>query len=389
MASDKSIFYLPFEPDRNLQPKPEQINEFLESRGKDVGKGLHGEDLAYYRRLLARVDAFGQAQQQDAKGRDLHNQMVYAVLRYSRFADHNLLSAVELFQYHLHTLKLKSNDFSTTTSFIRSAGRTLSKLNRDKITDVLRMVRLQEMINERNKIIEKLKLPSLALIAELCRIALYIHGTLAEIIKRCQASIVMLLDPNVIRKKEKQIIDELKGRPKKALLAGKIAKQDLERAIREVNLISGKMSFVVREDINMLKVLYEALQGRLRKTVQVIEAPLAEINCKKNRSIEELQQFFSEVEHALVSLLSTHHLEQLAPDIRIEAAYKKIITKKREEMLGYLFEILPKGLRTQPDRRSSKARRKFNETNYQGPSRRSGRDRRTGNDRRKSMIGSS
>ena len=126
MASDKSIFYLPFEPDRNLQPKPEQINEFLESRGKDVGKGLHGEDLAYYRRLLARVDAFGQAQQeQDAKGRDLHNQMVYAVLRYSRFADHNLLSAVELFQYHLHTLKLKSNDFSTTTSFIRSAGRTL------------------------------------------------------------------------------------------------------------------------------------------------------------------------------------------------------------------------------------------------------------------------
>ena len=199
----------------------------------------------------------------------------------------------------------------------------------------------------------------------------------------------MLLDPNVIRKKEKQIIDELKGRPKKALLAGKIAKQDLERAIREVNLISGKMSFVVREDINMLKVLYEALQGRLRKTVQVIEAPLAEINCKKNRSIEELQQFFSEVEHALVSLLSTHHLEQLAPDIRIEAAYKKIITKKREEMLGYLFEILPKGLRTQPDRRSSKARRKFNETNYQGPSRRSGRDRRTGNDRRKSMIGSS
>ena len=78
------------------------------------------------------------------------------------------------------------------------------------------MVRLQEMINERNKIIEKLKLPSLALIAELCRIALYIHGTLAEIIKRCQASIVMLLDPNVIsgRKKNRSSMN-LKDGPKK------------------------------------------------------------------------------------------------------------------------------------------------------------------------------
>ena len=90
------------------------------------------------------------------------------------------------------------------------------------------------------------------------------------------------------------------------------------------------MSFVVREDINMLKVLYEALQGRLRKTVQVIEAPLAEINCKKNRSIEELQQFFFEVEHALVSLLSTHHLEQLARIFALKQHIKKLSRKKEK-----------------------------------------------------------
>lgn len=381
MAKDKSIFYLPFESDRNLRPKPEQITAFFSSRGKNGGKGLQNEDLAYYRRLLESADTFGQAQKQDTKREGLHHQIVHAVLRYSRFADHNLLSAVELFQYHLHALKLKSNDISTAASFIQSAEWTLSKLNKDKLIDVLRMVRLQEMINDRKETIEKLKPPSHALRAELCRLVLYLHGTLSEIKERCQASIVMLSDLNVIRKKENHIIDDLKKRPQKALFAGKIARQNLGRAIREVNLIADKMSFVVREDINMLKGLYETLQGQLLKTVQVIETSPAEI--------EELQQYFSTVEYALVSLLSTHHLEQSAPNIDIETAHKKFITKKRDEMLGYLFEVIPKGRRVQPDRRSSKTRRKFTEPSYQGSSRRSGRDRRIGNNRRKSMVGAS
>jgi len=389
MASDKSIFYLPFEPDRNLRPMPEQIKAFLASRSKDSGKGLHGSDLAPYRRLLESADTFGQAQQQVAKREGLHNHMVPAVLRFSRFTDRNLLSALELFQYHLHTLKRKSNDISTMASFILSAESTLSKLRKDRLADVLRMVRLQEMISERKKTIEKLKPPSLVLTAELCRVALYIHGSLADIKKRCQTSIVILSDPNVIRKQETQIIDDLKARPQKALLAGKIAWQDLERARQEVKMIADQVSFIIREDINMLKGLYEILQEQLQKTVQVIEAPLAEISSKKNRSIEELQLFFSAVEDALVSLLSANHLEQSVPDIHLETAYLKFVTKKREEILGYLFQVLPKDRRTQPDRRSSKARRKFNEPAYQGSRRRSGRDRRDGSDRRKSRDGSS
>ncbi len=361
---------------------------FRASRVKDDDKGLYRTDLTYYRRLLEFTDAFGRAQR-DARQKYLSDQIVNAVFYYSRFADHNLLSAVELFQYHLHTLKLKSNDFGTKAEFIRSAEKTMSKLSKDKITDVIRMVRLQEMIRERKKIIEKLKLPSYALTAELCRIALYIHGTLAEIKKRCQASIVMLLDPNVIKKKESQMFDDLKERPQKALRAGKIAEQDLERAIREINLIADNMSSVLKADIEMLKVIYEDLQGQLQKTIKVIEAPLTEIKCNKNRGIEELHQFFSAVEHALVSLLSTHHQEPPATNTKIETHYDKFITKKREEMLGYLFEVLPRGHRTKPDRRSSKARRKFNEPNYQGPKRRSGRDRRAVKDRRNSIIGSS
>jgi len=382
MASDKSIFGLPFKPDGNLQPEPEQMNAFLETTGKDGGKGLHGDDLIYYRRLLESADAFEQTQLQDAKREDLQKQMVNAVLRYSWFADHNLLSAVALFKYHLHTLKLKSIDFNAPASFIRSAEKILSRLNKDKLIDLLRMVRLQEMISERKKIIEKLKLPSSALTAELCRIAQYIQATLAEIEKRCEASIVLLSDPDVIGKKENQFIDDIKERPQKALIAGKITTQDLERAIREVNLIADKMSSVIREDSNTFKGLYEAIQGQMRKTMQVIETPLAEIKSKKNRSIEEQQKLFSAVEQALVSLLSTHHFEQPAPNIHIETAYEKFITKKRKEMLGYFFEVLQKDRRSQPDRRFSKARRKSNEPDYQGTKRRSGKDRRTGKKRR-------
>jgi hypothetical protein len=388
MTSDKSIFYLPFHPNRKLRPRPEQMKAFLAIKGKDGGKGLHDEDLAGYRRLLKSAEAFGQDLQQDAKRGDLHKRLVPAVLHYSRFADSNLLSAVELFQYHLHTLKLKSNDISRTASFIRSAEQTLSKLSKNKLTDVLRMVRLHEMINERKKIIEKLRPPALAITAELCRITLYIHGILAETNKRCQASIVILADPKVIRKKEDQIIDDLKERPQKALRAGKLAKHDLERAIGEINLIANKMSSVVGNDLNRLKDTYAFLQGQLRKAVQVIEAPPEEINCKKNRSMEELQQFFSAVEHSLVSLMSSQHLEKAAPDIPIEPAYKQFITKKREEILGYLFKILPKGRRSPSERRSSKARRKIVEPNYLGSRRRSGKDRRSGNDRRRSIVGS-
>src|SRR5208283_5569660 len=138
----------PFKPDEKLRPKPEQLKAFLESASREGGNDLYGDDLVPYRLLLESADAFEKAPSGKAKQEDIHKQMVHAVLRYSLFAGHAILSAVELFKYHLHTLELKLLEINTLTSFIQGAENTIGRLNRDKLGDVIRMVRLQEMINE-------------------------------------------------------------------------------------------------------------------------------------------------------------------------------------------------------------------------------------------------
>jgi hypothetical protein len=384
MMSNKSIFGTPFTPNGALKPKPDQMRAFLESRGKNGGGGLHGDDLLGYRRLLENVFAFGREQLQDAKPEDLPRHMVSAVLRSSRFADHNLLSALELYKYHLHALTLKSAEYKTLVAFIRSAEQTLSSLSRDKLDDVLRMVRLREMIEEREKIVEALKPPALAVSAELYRTARYIRGALANVEKRCEASIAMLSDPGVIGKTESQIIDNIKGRPQKALLAGKITVQNLERAKREVELIAKKLSSVMREDSNLLKGVCGALRKQLRKTMLMTEAPLAEIGSNTHRSIEEQQRVFSEIGHAFLSLTANTFEPPARPDpaMHVDGAYEKFIEKKRKEMLGHLFDVLKKDRRSRTDRRSSTSRRKSSDPNFQGSQQRSGKDRRRGNNRR-------
>ena len=376
----------PFKPDEKLRPKPEQLKSFLESASREGGKELYGDDLVPYRLLLENADAFEQASSGKEKQEDLHKQMVHAVLRYSLFADHAILSAVELFKYHLHTLKLKLLDITTLASFIQGAENTIRRLNRDKLGDVIRMVRLQEMINERKKIIETLRQSPVDLTSELFRIAQYVQVNLVKIENRCEASIAKLSDPVVTGRKENQMIEDIKERPQKALHAGRITTQDLERTMQEVNQIAKMVSSIVGEDINTLRGLFANIQNLLKKTMQAMEAPMAEIKSKKNRSIEKQQELFAAVEQAVVSLLSTHHFKQQEPGMHAETAYEKFLTKKRTEMLDYLFEVMQKDRRSLPDRRSPKTRRNSNGSNYQEPKRRSGKDRRTGKNRRKSVA---
>jgi hypothetical protein len=382
MMNDKSIAGLPFKPDEALRPGMDQLKGFLETDGR-VG------NLELYRRLIERADAFDEARLTEAKQEDISAQMADAVLRYARFADRNVLSALELYQYHLHTFKLKSLDISAPASFIKSAEKTISRLNKDKLDDVLRMARLQEMINERKKIIEKSGQPSAELTAELCRIALYIRNCLAGIDTRCEAAIALLSDAAVIGRKENQMIEDIKERPQKALRAGKIMTQDLDRAVREVSQIADRMVSVVKEDIAALKGHYEAIQGRLKEMVQMIDASLVEVKTKKSRSLTEDQQLFDSLGKALVSYLSKRHFDQKTPGLHIETAYEKFITQKRKEMLDYLFAVLQRDRRTLPDRRSPAKRRKTDTASIRNPERRNGKDRRTGKKRRKTVNSSS
>ncbi len=381
MTNEKSIFGLPFEPDDSHRPTREQLDAFLQSPCSAGGKDLYGSDLLLYRQLLDQTAVSEQKSQPASTGEDIRDQIFSGVLRSSRFANQSLLMAVELYKYHLHMMTLL--DFDTPTSFIQAADQTIAKLNKKNIDHVVRILRLQEMVLERKKIIRKLEHSFSELAAELLRIAAYIKSNLSRMQKHCEASITMLSDTGITGKKERQMIEDIKDRPKKALQSGKITMQDLGKAVKEVGLIAAEMSTAVRRDINATTNLYATLHEHLKNTRQALDVLQAAFREKKDKSIEDQKQLLAGAEYALISLLSSLRPDHQIPGMRTATAYEKFIARKRSEMLEFLFGVVQKDRRLLSDRRTSKPRRKnAAPANYKGPKRRSGLDRRTGKNRR-------
>lgn len=386
MTIDKSIFGIQFHPDENILPTQKELDAFFESARTEDGQELRISDLAKYRQLLKETDAFARHQAPDARQDDLQQQMFYSVLGHSQFVNHALLSAVELYQYHLHALM--SLDFDHPTTFIVSAEKEIGRLSRKKIEDVMRMARLREMIGERKKVLATLKRPWAELTAELRRIALYIKDNLVRIEKLCETSIVILAEVEIGRKKEKQLVKDVqtyfKEQFREALYRGRVSsKQDLENAKKELDLLSTEMSVLIREDTDALMALYEAIHGHTKKAAQDIDALLVEIESKKNGSVREKRGLFKRIKQVLVSLISDYRFELKLSRTHTDTAHQGIIGEKRKEMLGYLFEQAQKERRSRTDRRSAKDQRKHEESNYRGPERRSGKDRRAGKSRRR------
>lgn len=342
MTIDKTIFGMPFLSDEKLQPAQEQLSAFLAARSRKMSAVQKADDLKIFRALLERIDAFERKKLPETEQNDIQKQLFYGALHYSQFADHTLLSAVELFHYQKQAMA--ALDFSTPTDFIESAQATISKLSKKKLDDVTRMLRLQEMISERKKIIDRLTLSWEALAAELRRIALYLTDNLAKIEERCELSIIRLSDLGVTSQKESRIVEDIKTyfkeKLKHALHAGSITPQDMQNSLKEANQITDELSIALREDINTLTGLYEALHDHLKQTIQAIEALLEELDRKKGKSPQDRDPHFTRLEQVLDSLLSIHRLEQESTGIHTETAHEKLITLKRKEMLDYLFELV-------------------------------------------------
>jgi hypothetical protein len=379
MTTDKTIFGLPFLSTQNLEPTREQLTAFLETPGN-----RQAHDLTVFRSLLESIDAFKQKRLPEAEQDDIQKQLFYGVLQYSQFADHTLLSAVELFHYQMRALN--AIDFATPASFIESAQATINKLSKKKIDDVTRMLRLQEMISERKKIIATLTLTWDELAAELLRIALYITDNLAKIEERCEVSIIALSDRGVTGKKEREIIEEIKTHfkdvLKSSLHTSKISMQDVQASLKEATLVSEEVSIAIQEDVNTLTGLYEALHEHLQKAIQAIEAVLSTFEKNKGKTPLEKKPFFQTLANALATLLSIHRLEQQATGLHTETTHEALITSKRKEMLAFLFALVQKERRSQTDRRTTTERREAEDPNYRGPERRTSKDRRSGKNRR-------
>ena len=336
MTINKSIFGLRFRSHAEIYPSQEELRAFIDSIIKKGGQELHGNDLAKYGELLKDM-------QQDLRGK-----MYYGVLSHSRFVNPALKSAVEQYRYLLHALI--TLDIKKPKVFIRRWA-----------------VLAEEMRN----------------------IALYIRDNLFKIEKLCEASIVILVDLQIEKKYEGQLIEEIKTyfkeHLKDSLHHGPIAKQYLETIKKDVGTLSKEISVILKEDVYALEKLYESIYDHTKKIAREIDTLMAKIKSRKGKSFEDDRELLVQVEQTLVSLISEYHFELTETEIRTETAHEDILLEKRKEMLDHLFELLHKERRSDGNRRTGKDRRKSDDPNHKGPERRSGKDRRSKINRRTSL----
>jgi hypothetical protein len=384
MMKDKTIFGLRFGSNEELSPARAELEVFLKSPKKEDGRYLHGNDLSTYRELLEEVNAFEQHRQHDAAPQDFQKQMFYDALGHSGFVSPVLLSEVEQYKFHLHTLQML--DFKKPTAFIRAVEEEISRLNPKKRDEAVKLARLRTMADERKKMLDILKRRRVALVRELGDIALYLRDNLMMIAKRCETSIVILVDLQISRKKEKQLIEEIKTHFKEqirdSLHEGPVTKQYVETVKKEVAQLSKEISSVIRDDVFALTRLYEAVYDHSKKTVHEIDALMAKTDRGRNNSIADDRELFAKIEKVLVSLITDYRFEMIPTIIHSETAHENILLKKRKELLDHIFELLQKERRSRLDRRSAEERRKFTRPNNTGPEQRSGKNRRSVKKRR-------
>ncbi len=385
MAAETSIFGLRFNSNADLNPTREELSDFLESTVKPgSSRELHHSDLARYGGLLEGLLAFERRERPDSSSQDIRTKMFYSVLDHSRFVTPGLKLAVEQYKYHFHDLA--SIDLVKPAAFIRTAEAEMGRLNPKKKEEAARVARLRGMVNERRRLLDILAKRRPAVIEELCNIARYVRDNLVKIEVRCKTSVAILVDPQVSQQKEKQIIDDIKERFKEQLKdtlhSTGLSRQDLEAAKRDVGVLAGEVSSLLRDDVGAMMRLYEAIHDHVRQHAGEIDRMLADIGNGGNRSAADDLALFKKLEGVLVSLVSNYRFELRTASLRSETAHEHVLHDARRELLLRLSALLERERRSPRDRRTGVDRRKSTEPSLHLPERRSGRDRRSGRNRR-------
>lgn len=385
MKIDNPIFGLRFGSNTTLQPTHEELRLFLESRKKEGGRELHGGVLAAFAEVLEDVISFQRRQLHEARRQDVRERMFYGVLGHSLFFNPALKSAVEQYKYHLHALT--TLDFKKPGAFINAVEEAMSRLNPKKKDDATKLVKFRAMAGERKKLLETLTLKRAELVEELSHIAMYIRDNLVKIENRCETSIVVLADSRISRKKETQLIEDIKihfkEQLKNDLRDGLVTSRHLEIAKRDVDLLMKEILFVLRDNFYSLTRLFEAIYDHTRKIVHDIDILMEEYQRKKNRSFEEDVALFTWIEQVLVALISADRFDLKTTEMQTETTHKTILLEKRDEMLNHLFELLQKERRSWTRRSREYNRRRSDPPGHKDLKRRSGCDRRAGEDRRR------
>lgn len=385
MPIDKTIFGHRFSSNESLRPTQAELRAFLDSPKKDGTREPQRSDLAKYAGLARSLHAFKHQQRQASAPLDCREKMLFGVLNHSQIVRPGLQSAVEHYKYYAHALRML--DFKKPMSFIASAEEEMDRLDLKTKNSAVKLARFQEMVNVRKKMLRVLNRRWLALDEEMINIARYIRSNLSKIAKLCEIAMGILMNPQSSLKIEQQLIEDVKTHFKKqlkdSLRRGAVTSKNLETAKQDVAALSKEITLQLKEDVNALLKLYDAILDHVTKIIQEIDALLENSEGKIAGNVEADRELFSRLEQIFVSLVSDYQPEgkKTAPSA---AAPHQQIGGRREELLDLLFELLQKERRSQKDRRANKDRRRFTDRNYPKPDRRRGSDRRSGEERRES-----
>ncbi len=311
---------------------------------------------------------------------DFRQQIFYRVLIHTKFANRELLAAVERYRHNLSMLV--SLDFVNPVAAIRSAENEIrNSLQYTGARAAERTAQLHETVRTQKQHLSELKKRWLTLFTELCHIARFVRDALSTMEIVSDASIAILTDCEVARKKERQRIEDIKAyfktQLKNEMCGRQVTRRHLERAKIEFDQLSNAISTLGSEDISAMTGIYEGVRSYAKQIADAINALLVELENRKDGSVKENKDLLAQIAQVLVSLLSDYRFELKTAEYRDAKTDQVIIRAIRKEVLYHLFDVVQKERRSLHNRRSGKDRRKATYLNYTGLERRSRRDRRT------------
>jgi hypothetical protein len=379
MANDKNIFGPRSSTVPELRPTRQQVTDFLDGTLKEKGGARQSADVVRYLRLLFRVERYEKGKKSGG-GRDAGERMLLEALSRSGFVNDDLLFAVG--EYKFHMLELVAMDFTGPEEFIRFAEIKRAKLSKKKIGDVERMIRLDEMVAERKRVLAGLGEQWTKRSGELRSIARYVKDNLARVALMCRRCIGVIAEHETGRKVEGRLVEDLKEKFRSGQSRRKATGPGTEKAGQEADEAAAALRRTITVDLFRMAGTFEAVHEHANRIAGELGALLDEYLLTVLAMDTGTVASFRRIERALVALVADFPAQLDRSDARAGAADHALIEEQRQIMLDRLFADLQRERRERKDRRERADRRREQNANYSGPERRSGGSRRKKKERR-------
>ncbi len=206
------------------------------------------------------------------------------------------------------------------------------------------MARLTALAEQRKRDVNALTVKSYTVLDEISHIVSYIRENLRSIERLCEASIAQLVDLQVSRKKETELIEEIrtdfKERVRASLHKGPVTKEYIETMKETFDRLSKMVADRLRLDIFTLTGLYETLHAHAKKFGEELEKQIAGIS-KDTADLARDKEILAAIEDTLIRLLSDLKIELKFPaKPSEETEYESMLFEKRREMFEHIFSVL-------------------------------------------------